>query len=82
LTQVDVVSTLQERAHASYVRFVAATEPLVERQDALGAEVVAALRAFEDTYQALDARIGKLLALPIEGMGAEELVRAAKHIHG
>jgi arsenate reductase len=42
----------------------------------------AALRAFEETYQALDARIGKLLALPIEEMGAEELVRVAGEIHG
>jgi arsenate reductase len=42
----------------------------------------AALRAFEDTYQALDARIGKLLALPIEEMRAEELVRVAGEIHG
>jgi arsenate reductase len=41
----------------------------------------AALRAFEATYQALDARIGKLLALPIEGMAAEELVRGAQEIH-
>ncbi|MDX2263330.1 MAG: arsenate reductase ArsC [Gemmatimonadales bacterium] len=42
----------------------------------------AALRAFEATYQALHARIGKLLALPLEGMGAEELVRVAREIHG
>jgi len=41
----------------------------------------AALRAFEETYQALDARIGKLLTLPIEEMGAEELVRVAESIH-
>ncbi|HQW66331.1 MAG TPA: arsenate reductase ArsC [Gemmatimonadales bacterium] len=40
-----------------------------------------ALRSFEETYQALDARIGKLLALPIEEMGAEELVRVAGEIH-
>lgn len=41
----------------------------------------AALRAFEQTYQALDARITRLLALPIEAMGAEELVRVAEKIH-
>lgn len=41
----------------------------------------AARRAFEATYQALDSRIGKLLALPIEEMGAEELVRVAGEIH-
>jgi arsenate reductase len=41
----------------------------------------AALRAFEATYQALEARIGKLLALPIEEMGVEELVRVAGSIH-
>lgn len=41
----------------------------------------AALRAFEATYHALDARITRLLALPIEAMGAEELVRVAREIH-
>lgn len=41
----------------------------------------AALRAFEETYQALDARMARLLALPIEGMEVEELVRVAGEIH-
>lgn len=45
------------------------------------AERGAALRAFEQTYHALDARITRLLALPIEAMGAEELVRVAGAIH-
>ena len=40
-----------------------------------------AVRAFEETYHALDARIARLLALPIEGMGVEELVRVAGEVH-
>lgn len=82
MTQVDVVSTLQERAHAAYVRFVAATEPLVERQDALGAELVAALRAFEEAAGA--AGVGERLAdriarmLPACDDGAAEM--AAAHL--
>ncbi len=44
-------------------------------------EPAAARRAFEQTYQALDARVTRLLALPIEAMGAEELVRVAERIH-
>lgn len=44
-------------------------------------EPTAARRAFEQTYHALDARITRLLALPIEAMGAGELVRVAERIH-
>ncbi|MCC6831367.1 MAG: hypothetical protein IT200_08470 [Thermoleophilia bacterium] len=77
MTQVDVVSTLQERMHAAYVRFVAATEPLVERQDALGEDLVAALRAFEEAAalagagERLADRIG--LMLPACDEGAAEM---------
>ena len=82
MTQVDVVSTLQERVHAAYVRFVAATEPLVEQQGALGAELVAALRGFEEAAAA--AGVGERLAdriarmLPACDDGAAEM--AAAHL--
>ncbi|MFN8122661.1 MAG: hypothetical protein U0237_09550 [Thermoleophilia bacterium] len=82
MTQVDVLSTLQERLHAAYVRFVAATEPLVERQDQLGEELVMALRGFEEAAglggagERLADRIG--LMLPACDEGAAEM--AAAHL--
>lgn len=82
MTQVDVLSTLQERLHAAYVRFVAATEPLVERQDLLGEELVMALRAFEEAAgvagagERLADRVG--LMLPACDEGAAEM--AAAHL--
>lgn len=80
MTQVDVLSTLQERAHAAFVRFVAVTEPLVERQDRLGGELVAALRAFEEAAglagvgERLADRVG--LMLPACDDGAAEIADA------
>ena len=44
-------------------------------------EPEAARRAFEDTYDALEARVDALLALPLEGMAPKELKRRAEAIH-
>lgn len=41
----------------------------------------AARKAFEETYQSLDRRIGKLLALGLEILGPQELVVEAGRIH-
>jgi len=59
-TQVDVVSTLQDRAYRAYARFIGVTEPLVQQQDRLTVELVAALRAFEEA--AARAGVGERLA--------------------
>lgn len=45
------------------------------------ADAGAARRAFADTYDALEARIDRLLAMPLETMGPEEVARAAAAIH-
>ena len=45
------------------------------------ADADAARRAFADTYDALEARIDALLALPLETMQPEEIARAASAIH-
>jgi len=80
MTQVDVISTLQDRAHRAYVRFVSVTEPLVARQDELSAEMVTALRGFEEAAGA--AGVGERLAdriglmLPACDEGAAEMADA------
>jgi arsenate reductase len=44
-------------------------------------EAESVLRAFDATYQALAARIDRLLALPLETMAPDELARRAAAIH-
>ncbi len=44
-------------------------------------EPKASRKAFEETYQALDARIEKLLALELETMTPSEIIEAAGAIH-
>ena len=48
LPEIDVVSGRHERVFRAYERFVASTEDLVAQQDALDADLVAALRGFEE----------------------------------
>lgn len=60
IPQVDVATALQERAYRAYARFVEGTEHLVEVQDTLAPELVAALRAFEEA--AGRARVAERLA--------------------
>lgn len=44
-------------------------------------EPAAARRAFEETYEALAARVDALLALPLEGLGPAELRGQAQRVH-
>jgi hypothetical protein len=60
LPQMDVAATLQQRAYQAYGGFVAASEPLVARQDELPDGHVAALRGFEQAAAA--AGVGERLA--------------------
>lgn len=60
LPQIDVACGRHERVFRAYARFVTSTEDLVAAQDSLAPDVVAALRAFEES--AGQAGIGERLA--------------------
>jgi hypothetical protein len=81
LVQVDVLFALHDRAAGAYARFVDASAPLVEEQDALDADLIAALGAFERTAIAagLEARLAERLAGAIGacGQAADEIVAAS-----
>lgn len=82
LPATDDAVLLQGRLHAAYSLFVRASEPLVDVQDTLSAELVAALRAVEQA--AGMARVSERLAEMLGGAmgecsdGADEIV--ALHI--
>jgi hypothetical protein len=85
LPQIDVLFAYQDRACRSYARFVAASEPLVARQDDLTADLVSALGAFERAAIAaglgtrLAERLGSLVAAC--GQAADEIVAAQISYH-
>ncbi|MGD9696938.1 MAG: hypothetical protein AB7V42_14900 [Thermoleophilia bacterium] len=79
---LDRATALQERVVGAWGLFVRASDPLVERQDELGADLVGALRHVEETAQAagVHARLAESLAaaMPDCAEGAAEV--AAAHI--
>lgn len=64
--QLDIAAALQDRAHRAFGMFVAASDHLVEAQDTLGPDLVAALRGFEEA--AGRAGVGERLADVIGGL--------------
>ena len=80
LPDLDVASRLQERLVGAYARFVRASDPLVERQETLDPELLAALRAVEEAAGAAGAgeRLAEQLARALEGCdeGAGQMVAA------
>lgn len=84
---LDVASRLQERLVGAYARFVRASDPLVERQDSLDPELIAALRAVEEAAGAAGAgeRLAEQLARALEECdeGAGQMVAAnLVRLHG
>lgn len=77
---LDRAVVLQERMVGSYARFVRASEPLVERQDELSDELVAALRGLEEAAGRAGAgeRLAERLAaaMPACEEGADMMVQA------
>ncbi len=79
LVAMDAAIGIQQRAHAAYATFAALTEPLVQRQDELDTDLLAALVAVEQA--AADAGLGASLGAMLgEGMGgiaeaADEVAR-------
>lgn len=80
LPDLDVASRLQERLVGAYARFVRASDPLVERQDTLAPELIAALRAVEESAGRAGAgeRLADELARAMEECdeGAGQMVAA------
>jgi len=78
--ELDRVARIQEPAYRAYGAFVTASDPLVEAQDRLAPEVVAALSRFEEAAGAagvterLADRIGQVVSSCDEG--ADEIVAA------
>lgn len=79
LVELDAAVAMQERAHAAYATFVGVTEPLVERQDQLDAQLLVALTAVEQAAGAagLGGSLGKMMG---QGMGG--LAEAADEMAG
>ncbi len=82
MVAMDEGTALQERLHAAYTLYMRASEPLVETQDSLPAELVGALRTVEQSAAMARApeRLAEVLAaaLPDSAEGADEVV--AQHI--
>lgn len=79
LVALDEAVSIQGRAHAAYATFVSVTEPLVQRQADLPADLLSALVAVEQAASTagVGASLGGMLA---EGMGgimeaADEMAR-------
>ena len=77
---LDAAVALQERVFTAYGRYVTASEPLVERQEALAPELVSALRVYEEAAgragaaEKLSTRLADVMADCEEG--AEQVVAA------
>ena len=80
MPDLDTASRLQERLVGAYARFVRASDPLVERQDTLPAELVGALREVEESAARAGAaeRLADQLARALEECdeGAGQMVAA------
>ena len=80
LVDLDAGTALQERVHAAWALFVRASDPLVDRQDSLHPDLVAALRAVEQAAGAARApqRLADLIGRAIEDAaeGADQVLRA------
>lgn len=87
LPDLDVASRLQERLVGAYARFVRASDPLVERQDSLDPELIAALASVEESAARAGAaeRLADQLARALEECdeGAGQMVAAnLVRLHG
>jgi hypothetical protein len=80
LVDMDAATAIQERMHAAYGLFVRASDPLVEIQDTLDADLVGALRAVEQAAGIARAgeRLTELLARALAecAEGADQVVAA------
>ena len=77
VASLDAAVSLHDRLRAGYGAFVAASEPLVERQDSLDPELVSGLRVFEEA--AGRALVGESLATLL-GQFVEDCDEGAKQI--
>lgn len=80
LVDLDEVTALHDRAHAAYGNYLRATEPLVERQDDLPGELIAALRDVEQAagWAGLLERLAEAMARAMApaAEGADQVVAA------